>query len=54
MDELHVVVGAGPIGSGIVRELAERGHRVKIVTRSGSGPDALPLTFRVFVPLREV
>ena len=38
MDELHVVVGAGPIGSGIVRELAERGHRVKIVTRSGSGP----------------
>jgi nucleoside-diphosphate-sugar epimerase len=39
MDELHVVVGAGPIGSGIARELAERGHQVKIVTRSGSGPD---------------
>ncbi len=39
MDELHVVVGAGPIGSGIVREQAERGHRVKIVTRSGSGPE---------------
>ena len=37
--ELHVVVGAGPIGSGIARSLAERGHRVKIVTRSGSGPD---------------
>jgi|SRR5579863_8353915 len=39
MDELHVVVGAGPIGSGIARRLAERGHQVKIVTRSGSGPD---------------
>jgi nucleoside-diphosphate-sugar epimerase len=39
MDELHVVVGAGPIGSGIARALAERGRRVKIVTRSGSGPE---------------
>jgi nucleoside-diphosphate-sugar epimerase len=38
MEELHVVVGAGPIGSGIARTLAERGHRVKVVTRSGSGP----------------
>jgi nucleoside-diphosphate-sugar epimerase len=38
MDELHVVVGAGPIGTGIARTLAERGHQVKIVTRSGSGP----------------
>lgn len=38
MDEPHVVVGAGPIGSGIARSLAGRGHRVKIVTRSGSGP----------------
>jgi nucleoside-diphosphate-sugar epimerase len=37
--ELHVVVGAGPIGSGIARAQAERGHQVKIVTRSGSGPD---------------
>jgi nucleoside-diphosphate-sugar epimerase len=41
MDKSHVVVGAGPIGSGIARELAERGHRVKIVTRSGSGPDGV-------------
>jgi nucleoside-diphosphate-sugar epimerase len=37
--ELHVVVGAGPIGSGIARAQAERGHQVKIVTRSGSGPE---------------
>src|SRR5215472_5392522 len=38
--ELHVVVGAGPIGSGIARALADRGDRVRIVTRSGSGPAA--------------
>jgi nucleoside-diphosphate-sugar epimerase len=39
--ELHVVVGAGPIGSGVARTLASRGHRVRIVTRSGSGPAGL-------------
>jgi nucleoside-diphosphate-sugar epimerase len=37
---VHVVVGAGPIGSGIARLLAGQGHQVKIVTRSGSGPAA--------------
>src|SRR5258708_6695712 len=36
----HVVVGAGPIGSGVARLLAERGHQVAVVTRSGSGPAA--------------
>jgi nucleoside-diphosphate-sugar epimerase len=36
----HVVVGAGPIGSGVARTLAERGDEVTIVTRSGSGPAA--------------
>ena len=36
--ELHVVVGAGPIGSGIAEVLTARGHLVRIVTRSGSGP----------------
>lgn len=36
----HVVVGAGPIGSGVARVLAERDHQVAIVTRSGSGPAA--------------
>ncbi|WP_380163648.1 NAD-dependent epimerase/dehydratase family protein [Jannaschia sp. R86511] len=39
MSELHVVVGAGPVGSGVARTLAEAGHRVRVVTRSGSGPD---------------
>lgn len=36
--ELHVVVGAGPIGSGVARILTGQGQRVRIVTRSGSGP----------------
>jgi nucleoside-diphosphate-sugar epimerase len=35
----HVIVGAGPIGSGTARQLADAGHRVIVVTRSGSGPD---------------
>ena len=37
--QLHLVVGAGPIGSAVARRLAAAGHRVRVVTRSGSGPD---------------
>jgi nucleoside-diphosphate-sugar epimerase len=40
MDELHVVVGAGPIGTGVARRLAGQGHLVKVITRSGGGPQA--------------
>jgi nucleoside-diphosphate-sugar epimerase len=36
---LHVVVGAGPVGSAVARLLAARGDRVRLVTRSGSGPE---------------
>lgn len=36
--ELHVVVGAGIIGSGVARLLAAEGARVRVVTRSGTGP----------------
>jgi nucleoside-diphosphate-sugar epimerase len=36
--DLHVVVGAGPIGSGIARDLADLGRRVRVITRSGTGP----------------
>jgi len=36
--ERHVIVGAGPVGGGVARILAERGHAVVVVTRSGSGP----------------
>ena len=35
--EFHVVIGAGPIGSGIAHDLAGRGHRVRVITRSGTG-----------------
>ena len=35
----HVVVGSGAIGSGTAIELAEQGHGVLVVTRSGSRPD---------------
>jgi nucleoside-diphosphate-sugar epimerase len=34
----HVVVGAGGVGSTTALELAARGHEVKLVTRSRSGP----------------
>ena len=37
--ELHVVIGAGPVGSTIALQLAERGHQVRLLTRSGSGPE---------------
>ncbi len=36
---LHVVIGAGPIGSAVAEILADSGARVRIVTRSGSGPE---------------
>ena len=35
----HVVIGAGPVGSGIAALLAHRGTPVTVVTRSGSGID---------------
>lgn len=38
MTQLHVVVGAGPIGSTTAVRLADAGHPVRVVTRSGSGP----------------
>lgn len=34
----HVVVGAGAVGSGVARRLADAGDHVRLVTRSGSGP----------------
>lgn len=35
---LHLIVGAGPVGSGTALRLADGGHDVRVVTRSGSGP----------------
>jgi nucleoside-diphosphate-sugar epimerase len=43
---LHLIVGAGPVGTGAASLLAERGERVRIVSRRGSGPEH-PLIERV-------
>jgi nucleoside-diphosphate-sugar epimerase len=36
---LHVIVGAGPVGSATATQLADRGEQVRVVTRSGRGPE---------------
>ncbi|WP_027941554.1 NAD-dependent epimerase/dehydratase family protein [Amycolatopsis taiwanensis] len=36
---LHVVVGAGPVGSATARLLAAKGEQVRLLTRSGRGPE---------------
>jgi len=43
---MQLIIGAGPVGSATARILAARGERVRLVTRSGSGPD-LPGVERV-------
>ncbi|HEY3575157.1 MAG TPA: NAD-dependent epimerase/dehydratase family protein [Arthrobacter sp.] len=39
MSGFYVVTGAGPVGWTVAEQLAERGERVRVLTRSGSGPD---------------
>lgn len=39
MTAVHVVTGAGPVGSTIALQLADAGQQVRLLTRSGSGPD---------------
>ena len=51
--ELHVVTGAGPVGSAIALQLADQGHPVRILTRSGSGPEH-PLVERRSVDVSHV
>lgn len=36
---MHVIVGAGPIGSALATGLAAQGIQVRLVTRSGKGPE---------------
>ncbi len=36
---IKVVTGAGPVGWTVALRLAGEGHRVRVLTRSGSGPD---------------
>lgn len=38
MTERHVVIGAGPVGSAVAEQLADQGHSVRILTRTGNGP----------------
>jgi nucleoside-diphosphate-sugar epimerase len=35
IDELHVVIGTGPLGRAVVRELYSRGNRVRAINRTG-------------------
>ena len=35
---IHVVTGAGPVGSTVAQQLADAGEQVRLLTRSGSGP----------------
>ncbi|WP_203713441.1 NAD-dependent epimerase/dehydratase family protein [Asanoa siamensis] len=35
---MHVVIGAGVVGSTVARKLADCGEQVRMITRSGSGP----------------
>ena len=39
MSTIHVVTGAGPVGSTVALQLAEMGEQVRLLTRSGSGPE---------------
>jgi nucleoside-diphosphate-sugar epimerase len=43
---MQVIVGSGPIGSQVAGLLVERGEQVRMVTRSGSGPEH-PLIERI-------
>ncbi len=36
---LHVIVGAGPVGSATANLLADHGEQVRVITRRGTGPD---------------
>jgi nucleoside-diphosphate-sugar epimerase len=38
---MRVVVGSGPVGTAVARLLVERGEQVRVVTRSGTGPDGV-------------
>ena len=39
MSTVHVVTGAGPVGSTVALQLADAGQQVRLLTRSGSGPE---------------
>ncbi|BCW60415.1 NAD-dependent epimerase/dehydratase family protein [Arthrobacter sp. StoSoilB20] len=43
---MYVVTGAGPVGYSVAERLAGQGHQVRVLTRSGSGPEH-PLVERI-------
>jgi nucleoside-diphosphate-sugar epimerase len=47
-----IVTGAGPVGWTVAEQLAGNGHRVLVLTRSGSGPDH-PLIERIAVDVSD-
>lgn len=51
MSALHVVNGAGPVGRTVTEQLAAAGHHVRVLTRSGSGPEH-PSVKRIAVDVR--
>ena len=46
---LHLIIGAGPVGSATALRLAADRQQVRIITRSGTGPDAAGIE-KVAVP----
>lgn len=52
MDDVYVVAGAGPVGWTAAEQLARQGKRVRILTRSGSGPEH-PLVDRLTVDVQD-
>ena len=36
---MHVIVGAGPVGTATASLLADRGEQVRVITRRGTGPE---------------
>lgn len=46
MPRNYVVTGAGPVGWTVAEQLAAQGHQVRVITRSGSGPEH-PLVERI-------
>lgn len=52
MKDLYVVTGAGPVGWTVAEQLAGQDKRVRILTRSGSGPEH-PLVERVTADVQD-
>lgn len=48
MNDVKIVTGAGPVGWTVASQLAGAGHHVRVLTRSGSGPEH-PLVERLRV-----